>query len=200
MERFRYAMERVALPDVEPVGLGEARSNCSIVDNFHDQTLSELLQEAREYVEEETASSLIATQWRMTFDRFPRCNRFLYIPRWPLLSIQSVEYTDAAGDEVELDLDALSVRKETSGQGRIALRRDWLWPITDLATPDAVRITFTAGYGTDPQLVPGPWKRAIKMLVAWWFDNPGSEVPFSISSMINHASCMPDLEEFDLGE
>lgn len=185
--------------------LEAARHNCSLSDGDHDEALTSLIQQAREYCEERTDVSLITTQWLMTFDRFPRCENWLYLPRWPLASVDQIQYVDSTGTLATISTDSIVTRIDSQGRGRFALV-DWTsWPDTRV-TPDAVKITFTAGW-TAPELVPAMWQRAILMLVTWWFEQREAAVlgtiantaPIGVDDLLAAAAAVDDFDDFDLG-
>lgn len=204
-DQFRYALQRLTQPSEEPISLEQARFNCSIEDSDNDDALLDLVRQSREYCEERTDAALIACQWKMTFDYFPRCSAWLTLPRWPLQAVDSIEYVNWDGTLATIDTDNVVVRKDSHGRGRIALV-DWAnWPSTR-NTPDAVRVTFTAGYLSASE-VPSTWQRALLMLVAWWFEQReagvlgtiASTAPIGVDDLLAAAAAVDDFEEFDLG-
>jgi uncharacterized phiE125 gp8 family phage protein len=204
-DQYRYALQRLTQPTEEAVSLEQARFNCAIDDSDSDQTLSELIRQAREYCEERTDAALLSCQWKMTFDHFPRCESWLMIPRWPLSSIDQVQYVSADGTLQEINPDSIVTRIDSQGRGRFALI-DWAnWPPTRV-TPDAVRITFTAGW-TSPSDVPATWQRAILMLVTWWYEQREAGVigtitgtaPIGVDDLLASAAAVDDFDDFDLG-
>jgi hypothetical protein len=49
------------------------------------------------------------------------------------------------------------------------------WPTVETDNPNAVEVTFTAGYGTDAACVPRMMKTAILLCVGKWFYDPAQE-------------------------
>ena len=203
MDRFRYALRKLATSTDEVVSLAAARHNCAADGDEHDQALIEILAQSRTFVEERTDCSLLSTTWEMTFDQFPRSKK-LYLPKWPLQSLVAVHYVDANGDSQTIDVDEFSIRLDDSGRGRIARKNYAPWPSTAI-TPDAVRIEFIAGWDS-PEKVPPTWSRAILMLTAWWLEQREAGVlgisavdaPIGVKDLIDSASTADDFGEFDL--
>jgi uncharacterized phiE125 gp8 family phage protein len=179
-------------PDVQPITLDEARLHLlhddGTADDHDDDTLIEsLIIAATEYVEKRTRQVFITRTFQLTLDSFPSC-RTITLPRPPLVSVTSIVYTDAAGDQQTLSASVYTVDVATR-PGRIVLKSGQGWPqTTDDA--NAVTITFSAGYG-DADAVPELLKAAIKLLVGHWFENREaategalSPAPMAVESII----------------
>ena len=200
-----YGLTVLDPPAVEPVSLAEARANSRIDTTDHDSKLTLSIEAARKWVEEQTETSLVSTQWRWTLDRFPRKRDWLMLPRWPVLSIEAIRYTDADGATQTISLPTVKLRKNNDGRGRIA-RVDWeAWPTTRV-TPDAVEIDFTAGFGPAASDVPAIWKQPILLLVSHWFENAEASIvgtivaepPFGVHALIETLRDALDADDFDL--
>lgn len=110
--------------------------------------------------------ALLPQTWEYRAPHFTDC---MVIPLPPLREVVSVQYLDQAGDTQTLDP---AVYRTITGQlqpGQIRLKPNQSWPATLLA-PDAVRITFEAGYD-DATKVPQPIRTWIKLRVGQFFDN-----------------------------
>ena len=203
-DRYRYGLRLIEPPSEDVISLEQARRNIAADDDEHDETLVDLIQQARNYCEEQTDVCLLTATWEMTFDKFPCGAAAIELPRWPAQSIASVTYVDSVGDEQTIDAGELKLRIDDLGRGRLA-RVGWAnWPIT-LDTPDAVRIQFKAGWQT-PEQVPPVWTRAQLMLVAWWFEQreagvfgQAAKAPIGVDDLLANAAAIDDFEDFDLG-
>jgi uncharacterized phiE125 gp8 family phage protein len=206
IDRYRYALRKIEAATEEAVSLRQAQLNCSVDGDEHDEMLVDLIQQAREYIEEHTDVSLLTTRWAMTFDAFPRKARWLYLPRWPAQSIAEVRYVAPDGSEQTIDSDDLVLRIDELGRGRLALKGWARWPST-MSTPDAVTIEFDAGWDSAPK-VPPTWIRAMLMLITWWFEQREAAVigtivakaPAAVDELIQSAATIDDFEDFDLCE
>lgn len=113
--------------------------------------------------------ALITQTWCLVLDRFPRGAITLPLP--PLQLVESIAYTQPGGSTATLPLsDYVVAGIGTNDPARILPARDKAWPATD-DYPEAVRITFRAGYGAAPEDVPAPLRGAIKMLAAHLYEN-----------------------------
>ena len=77
----------------------------------------------------------------------------------------------------------------TPGVVRPLREADWPAYMDD---PNAITITFWAGYGEDGRSVPAPIKHAMLMLVGQWYERRaaadsmgGNEIPFGVSSLLS---------------
>jgi uncharacterized phiE125 gp8 family phage protein len=65
------------------------------------------------------------------------------------------------------------------------------WPVDTLVPGDAVKVSFTAGYGTD---IPRTTKQAMLMLIGNWYENreavvlgtkTPSNIPFGVDALLS---------------
>lgn len=152
----------VTPPSVEPVSLAELREQLRI---DHDDEVAILLQKisaARRHVESLTGLALAPATFDLTLDRFPAAE--IAIPKAPLVSVTSVSFIGADG--IEAVVSASNYVVDTAlPQGWIVPVSDFSWPAT-MATINAVRVRFVAGYETPPENL----KEAILQLAAWWYE------------------------------
>lgn len=132
--------------------------------------------------------ALVSQQWKMTANGFPAC---FQIPLPPLISIDSIKYLDGDGVERTLAADQYQVTGIGGRQpAMVEPAYGVVWP-TPRAVAEAVRVTFTAGYG-DAEDVPASIKAAIKLLVGHWFENreavtigqPPAELPRAVDALL----------------
>jgi uncharacterized phiE125 gp8 family phage protein len=205
MSRRRYTAGLTTLtpPVFEPVTLDELRAN-SRIDADHTPLLQQLIAAARQWVEKNTDTTLATTTLRWTLDRFPRCQNWLYLPRWPVQSVEAVTYQAPDGTSATISGGSLRLLPD-EGRARLALA-DWAaWPSTR-CTPGAIQIDFLAGYGEG--LCPELWKQPILMLASHWFENPeaavtgttSTEVGLAVRSLIESLSDYDDDADQDWGE
>lgn len=108
--------------------------------------------------------SLAPAQYRVSLSAF--LDRIV-LPLPPLRSIDTVEYVDARGDPRTLDADEFQpFGVGYDDGGGIARRPGRAWPFV-AGGPEAVRITFTAGFVT----VPPELRAAITMQVGHLYEN-----------------------------
>lgn len=154
----------------EPVTLTEAKRQVRMVDdNSEDDFLTSLLAPARAYVERATRYLFVEGERTQTFTAW---GDYLEIWRQPIVSIDSVEYSttdDPADDEALTGFVSYLgfPAKITAGDGA---------EFPDLIEGGTITVTYTAGAvaSTSEEYLIG--KRAMLLLIGFWFDNRG-EVP-----------------------
>lgn len=159
----------------------------------HDDLIGGLIAAGRQYAETVTRRALVTQTWRLTADRFPspmagrlteywlgqqwglagmggvsqfpptdRTGYGFLLPLSPLATVGSIQYTDPGGSPQTLDPAAYKVDTD-SEPPRILPAFGYAWPTTRQEV-NAVRVTFTAGYGAGTA-VPEGIRRAVVMWV-----------------------------------
>lgn len=138
-------------PATEPITLAEAKIHLRVGPDIIDEDLliTNLIVQAREYVEEATNRALITQTLEYTLDDFPLDSQSIWLPKFPVTAVNSIKYLDE--DAVEQTLDPSLFIVDTSSDydfARIALIDDEVWPTVDdrIAT---VTIEFVAGEATE---------------------------------------------------
>lgn len=147
--------------------LEEAKGFLRVTVDADDGLISELIVASRELFEAETGRQVVTAKWRELRTGFPARGRPIELSRPPLISVQGVEYLDAAGALQTLAADAYRVvtfSGPLAAAGRIVPAPGSTWPDALRGDPDAVRIAFTAGYGA-ASASPAAVKLAIRQLV-----------------------------------
>lgn len=138
---------------------------------------------ATAYFEEQTGRQLITAPWELWLDSFPPVDRFIELPRPPLRTVSSVTYLDAAEDEQTYSAANYTVLAPSGAYcapGRIVLNDGANWPTTS-TRERAVRITFTAGYGDNPEDLP-PTATAALLFLIGHFHRHGEEVQETVGN------------------
>jgi uncharacterized phiE125 gp8 family phage protein len=116
---------------------------------------------------------LITQSWTLTLDAF---TAEIAIPLPPCQSIDAITYVDPDGATQTLDAGAYQVFGLGSADGaKVRPAHGTSWPAIR-NQPDAVAITFTAGFGDNPGDIPEPIRTAIKMRVGHLYENRESVV------------------------
>ena len=176
-----YAVVTVTEPYREPIDLAVAKLHCRVDGSDEDglfQTI--LIPAARRWVEKATRRTLITTVKRLSLDCFP--SWAIRIPDPPLQSITSIVYTDAAGDSTTIDDEDYRVLTDPT-PGFVEPAYGVTWPIAQDIS-GAVRVTFTAGYGDEPDSVPEPIKQAMLLLIGHWYQNREAIVTGTITAAL----------------
>jgi len=181
-----------------------------------DAQITLLIQAAREEIEDLTGRSGNPTQYQYTIDRFPLLPNSQYtpgnpslltpvlqntwplspsswaiwLPRSPLISVDSFNYLDVNGDLQTVPTENYVVDNQ-SEPPRIVPANQSYWPATTFS-PDTVQIIFTAGYQADSgPPMPARYQTAIMMLAAHWYEHREaagemrvSEVPLAFDSIV----------------
>lgn len=155
----------VTSPAVEPVSLAEVKLHRRIDDAAEDDLLVELIAAARQLFEDETGRQVVTATWRLDLDGFP-CGK-LEIPKAPLLAVSSVAYLDPDGASQTWPASEYTVEAPAGPfcrPGFLYPKVGYEYPSVQSA-PNAVSVTFTAGYGATAALVPAAVKSTIKTLI-----------------------------------
>lgn len=170
-------LQRTVDPTSEPVTLAECKTWLRVDIADDDALLSALVTAARDAHELYCNRAYITQTWQLTLDYFPPT---IQLWRCPVLAITSVQYVDSAGATQTLAGSKYQL-DNASEPARLVPAYNEVWPTTrDI--PNAVTITFTAGYGATAADVPEIYKIAIKREVADQYENRESLVMGSIDS------------------
>ena len=195
----RYGLSITVQPAVEPVEVADFKNFVKLDSDVttDDALLASILTAARRKVEAYAGVQLITATYFWTLDSFfgyempggqfllgkrplpqqiggggvwPYLN-ILRFPRSPIQSVSSIVYTDTTGTTQTYDPTQYSV-DVNSLPGRITPIFGTVWPVTQ-EIPNAVRITFVAGFGGTPDTVPEEYKQAIRAVATWMYYNRG---------------------------
>lgn len=159
--------------------LAEASAHVRQDGTTDDALLTALIVSARQHCENDTRRAFVTQTWKLTLDGFPDSG-IIRLPRPNLLSVTGITYVDDNGVEQTLAASQYTVITDTL-PGEIHEAYDVDWPTTR-AVPDAVRITYTAGYGATAASVPGPIKSAMLLAIGHWYANRESVITGTIST------------------
>ena len=181
-------------PTVEPVTLAEAKAHLRVDITDDDSYISALITAARQYAEEYLDRALIAQQLTMRMDSFP--SEF-ELPRPPMassgtLTSTSITYTLEAATPTTTTLSAATYRVDRDDTpGRIRTIYGGTWP-SHLADPNAVAVTWWAGYGSSGSDVPSAIRHAMLMIIGHLYERrlaadsmTSNEVPFGVKALLD---------------
>lgn len=152
-----------------------------IDDDLQSALVDEYIAAAVEFIETQTTHCFKPKVYLYCLDRWPYqgvagwsnssypTNGVLQLTRGPLISVQSVKYINTAGVLTTL-APADYIVDAISRPARIWPARFTYWAQTDVVSPNAVQVAFTAGYANDA-LIPSRAKQAVRFLVAHWYTN-----------------------------
>lgn len=153
------------MPPTEwPVTLEEAKEQCSVLHNDHDDMIGKLIPDAIEYFQDELELSIATQTWVLRLDRFADV---IELPNGPVQDIYAVSYLDKDGVEQALPTEHYRLEKRAYMPPRHQLIREpsIAWPVTS-ADSAAVSITYDAGF----EALPGRLRRAILLKVQFLYE------------------------------
>lgn len=166
-------------PALEPITTAEAKQHLRVDLSDEDEYIDTLIVASRAFAENHTRRQLITATWQLTLDRFPWV---IELRRPPIQSVTSITYVDTDG--VTQTLDSSLYRVDVTGvTGRVTPAFGESWPSTRAVT-SAVTVTYVAGYGGTGDDVPGPFKHAIKLVLAHYHENREQSISGTIISTI----------------
>lgn len=172
-------------PTVEPVSVDEFKAHARIDLPDEDTVLEGYLLAARTWVEEYLWRALITQTIVQRMNSFPG-SYIIDLERGPALSVTSIVYLDDLEASTTFDNTLYTLDPVPLNQ-RIIL--DWAegsWPTT-FGHYNDVTITYVAGYGATPELVPPRIRLAIMVLAAHWELNRGDleSIPMGVKHMLS---------------
>lgn len=160
-------------PTVELLTSSEVTAHVLPVDTSDATYIAAAIKDAREYCEGITGRALAA----QTITAYPE--RFEYVmrlPREPIKTITSVKYTDSDGVEVTMAATNYILNEANGTLTFIEL------PDYEPRVSKPIAIVYTAG----ETVLPGAVRRAMLLLIAYWYDNRGDkELPSNVEAHVN---------------
>jgi len=152
-------IQRLNASSKELVSLEELKEYMRIDHDAEDTLLNTLQRSAYEWVEQFTCRSLLTTQWRFKSPPLKEGSEIqLCLPFPGLLEIEKVNHFHTSVNKEAVKRYTIL---EKNGIAYVCLRSKGI----------PVEIIYTAGFGPHPDCVPEAFRHAIKVLVAYWFEN-----------------------------
>lgn len=175
-------LENISTSITEPVTLIEVKEHLRIEENHEDDYLTVLIKAAREQAEAYCETVIPSQLFRLTLDCFPSS---ISIQKVPLISVESISYTDTAGDAQAL---AQYYIQRSTVSADIKPLYGESFPGTEDGR-DKVVIEFTAGYDEMPETI----KHAIKLIAGSLYEQREdhsqnmtlADVPWSSKALLN---------------
>jgi len=181
-------------PTAEPVSVSEAKTQSRIDISTDDTYIGTLITAAREAAENYTNRAFISQTWEYYLTTFANSGREfdeIILPKAPLQSVTSVIYTDTDGVSQTLSSSLYTVDAKGE-EGRIVPAYGQAWPSTRWV-PNAVKVTFIAGYGDAGTAVPAAIKHAILLMVGQYYEQREDLIVGTIQTkMSNGATALLD--------
>lgn len=179
----------ITAPATAPVTLDECKADLRIQHTAEDDLISDLILAATDYCQEVVGKKLVSQVWEYSLPRPDSCGK-IWLPLGDAISIDEIRYYDADNVEQVLVVDDFQLYTFEDSA--------FLQPSADVNWPnlyrrlDAITVRFTVGYG-DSSLVPAGIKRAIRLLVAHWYENrmavtvgvTSQQVPMGVEALLS---------------
>ena len=169
--------KQITEPAVEPLDLSQIKTYHRVNGDDQDAVMGVLMVAARQVVENYTGRSLITQTWEGVTGQW---GQRLSLAA-SLQSVTSVKYYDVNG--VLQILDPASYRVFNHGLvGEIHAVTGVNWPSVQ-TRPDAIQVTFVAGYGDTSESVPKPIWQAMMLLFGHFFENREATTPVAVREL-----------------
>lgn len=164
-----------------PVSVADLQSHSVIPDN-DDDLLAIYIDAATAQVQADTGRAIVKQQWQASLECFPAV---IYLPKPPLLAVESIKYFDTDGVEQTLDPASYQVSK-IGIVGRIAPAPGLSWPSVQTGRFNGVNVVYQAGHVDIIDDVvqgeaPAQLRQAIYLLAAHFYENREASAPGNIS-------------------
>lgn len=182
MLRLKAQLETA--PTAELVSLDEARLHVRRDDSDDDAKITALIAVAMsrlDGIDGILGRALITQTWNEELDCFPVGDR-LELALSPAQEIDSIQYYDA--DNVLQTFGASNYSLHTRAFGSyVKLGTEASWPST-YERDDAVKVTFTVGYGDAADDVPAAIKHAALLIIGHYYENREDSVIGTITAKL----------------
>jgi uncharacterized phiE125 gp8 family phage protein len=179
---------RTAAPVDPLISLSEAKAHLRVDYSDEDNYINGLILAAVSYLDGYSGRlgrALTTQTWTQDFPAFADPLRLAV---GDLIAVSSVTYYDATNAQQTLATSVYASATDTLGP-YIGLKPDKTWPTT-YTRPDAVRVTWTAGFGATSASVPPAIKMAAFLLIGHWYANREAtgegmtELPFAVEALL----------------
>ena len=150
----------------EPLTIVDVKTYLRFAESEHDQDseIQTWIKGARQKLEKDTGLALLTQSWRVTVDQFPSYRQSLYLPVWPVQSIDRFVYIDRDGTEQNLLVSPSTfILGSTSRPAQLGLVDTASWP-TDTRRFQPGTLELTAGWVL-PADIPAELLMAMKKLI-----------------------------------
>ena len=172
-----WTLIRTTSPSSLPVTVAQAKSHLNLNpdDTTHNDKLQLLIEAATERLEQDLDRQILTATYKQTqfdWNVDDALKGELKIYKKAVTVIQSVKYYNEDGTLVTMSSDDYIF---DTGRCSLFVQPGEEWPTVETDNPNAVEVTFTAGYGADAACVPRMMKTAILLCVGKWFYDPAQE-------------------------
>jgi len=182
--RLALTPVRTTAPTGKLLTLDEVKQHLRVDGPDEDDLIQRLIDEATELLDGWNGllgSCLLTQTWRQDLSRFPNGDR-IQLPLEPVSAITYVKYYDTANVQQTLATSVYSGPFHDELGPFISLQFGQTWPVC-YTRPDAVSITFAAGYA-NTAAVPEPIRKAARMVIADAYENRETAVVGVVATRI----------------
>lgn len=192
---MRPLLSLVTAATVDVVTLADIKLHLRIDHSDDDAMLAAYLSAATALVDGATGRlkrALNPQTWRQSQPR-PNGYSEVWLELPPVISLTSIKYVDTSGDlqtATLSDFDFIEAHDASIVRPKLGKS----WPAYDSGRPDAIQITFEAGYAlgdSDAVTVPAPILSAIRLLVGHFYANREAssewnlrEIPIGVDALL----------------
>jgi uncharacterized phiE125 gp8 family phage protein len=176
---------RLADAQEEPLEITDVKAYLRFVESEHDQDgeIQNWIKGARQKLEKDTGLALLTQSWRVAVDQFPSYRQSLYLPVWPVQSIDRFVYIDRDGTEQNLLVSPSNfLLGSTSRPAQLGLVDAASWP-TDGRHFQPGTLELTAGWTAQAD-IPAELLMAMKKLI-------GDFAGFRESALVGQVAAVP---------
>lgn len=177
-------LSQVVGPTTQPVSLSEAKAAAVVDFSDDDIQILSMIDAASRAVGEMAGRVLAAETWSVSFGEGPL--RDLPLPKSPVQSLDSITYFDSTDTQQTANVNDFYLIKDDDA-AFIRPKSGASWPVANSSRPDAITVTFTAGYTSVPENL----KRAILMMLDHLYENRSAvsegkkvETPYGVECLV----------------
>jgi uncharacterized phiE125 gp8 family phage protein len=181
-------LNRTVAPATALLTLAETKAHLRINNNKSDTYLTSLIETATARLDGHYGylrRALITQTYALTFEDWPDYK--IRLPCPPLIAVSSITYLDLADATQTLAPNQYRVIRQGNAGSYIERSFIGIWPAT-ADRPDAITVTYTAGYGAAASDVPMPIRQAALLLLGEMWANRGDGIAESSSVAVNAGS------------
>lgn len=160
-------VQTTTTPANEPLSLEQTKKYLELDSERYNQIVQDLIIASREYCEQYCNLVFASRVVSEYFDTWP-CGRIIELQLSPVSSVSAVNYLSSDGSTYSAFNSSNWAADIYSTNSRVVLNESASWPDIPILA-NAVRIDYTAGYALSD--VPQAVKQAMRMLIAFWFEN-----------------------------
>lgn len=175
-------------PAFEPISLVDAKNYLRVQNSSEDSAISDIIEAARDYCEQELDLALIDQSITLKLDAFPD-GRTIYLPRTNLLEVTSFAYLD----QNSVSQTFTDYTADTFSTPARLVNNTETWPETADAA-NAITIVYRAGFAeSDTRNIPPAVNQAMRLLITHYYNNreavvigsPSEEVALGVTYLLS---------------